>query len=102
LFFSPLVTAIPPQAYGPALIVVGVLMVGPITRIRFDDFTELVPAFATLSLMSFTFNIGVGMTVGFLLYPFCKLCAGRAREIHSGLWFLSALSLLFYIFYPYR
>lgn len=102
LFFAPLVTAIPPQAYGPALIVVGVLMVGPITRINFDDFTELVPAFATIALMSFTFNIAVGMTVGFLLYPFCKLVARRGGEIRSGLWVLSALSLVFYLFYPYH
>ena len=52
--------------------------------------------------MSFTFNIAVGMTVGFLLYPFCKLVARRGRDIPSGLWVLSALSLLFYIFYPYH
>jgi AGZA family xanthine/uracil permease-like MFS transporter len=102
LFFAPLVGAIPPQAYGPALMVVGLLMVEPITRIRFDDFTELVPAFATITLMSFTFNIGVGMTAGFVLYPFCKVIAGRAREVRSGLWVLAGLSLLFYFFYPYH
>ena len=102
LFFSPIVTAIPPQAYGPALIVVGVLMVGPMTRIDFKDLTELVPAFSTVTLMTFTFNIGVGMTAGFLLYPFCKLVAGRGREVHSGLWVLAGFSLLFYLFYPYR
>jgi AGZA family xanthine/uracil permease-like MFS transporter len=102
LFFAPLVTAVPAQAYGPALMVVGVLMVEPITRINFKDFTELVPAFATIALMSFTFNIAVGMTVGFLLYPFCKLVAKRGGEIPSGLWVLSTLSLLFYLFYPYH
>lgn len=102
LLLSPFVTAIPPQAYGPALIVVGVLMMGPLTRIDFNDFTESMPALATVTLMSFTFNIGVGITAGFLLYPFCKLVAGRGREIHSGLWVLSALSLLFYVFYPYH
>ncbi|HKW66636.1 MAG TPA: NCS2 family permease, partial [Terriglobales bacterium] len=58
LFFSPFVAAIPPQAYGPALIVVGLLMLAPITKIRFDDFTELIPAFAVVALMSFTYNIG--------------------------------------------
>ena len=42
------------------------------------------------------------MTAGFVLYPFCKLVAGRAREIKPGLWVLFALSLLFYAFYPYR
>ena len=102
LFFAPLVVAIPPQACGPALMVVGVLMVEAVMRIRFSDLTELVPAFATITLMSFTFNIGVGMTAGFLLYPFCKVLAGRARELHSGLWVLAALSLLFYLFYPYH
>jgi AGZA family xanthine/uracil permease-like MFS transporter len=101
LFFSPFVAAIPPQAYGPALIVVGLLMLAPITKIRFDDFTELIPAFAVVSLMSFTYNIGVGITAGFVLYPFCKLIAGRLREVKPGLWVLAALSLLFFVFYPY-
>ncbi|MGE5206277.1 MAG: NCS2 family permease [Chlamydiota bacterium] len=101
LFFSPFVAAIPPQAYGPALIVVGLLMLAPITRIRFDDFTELIPAFAVVALMSFTYNIGVGITAGFVLYPFCKLVAGRFREVKAGLWVLAGLSLLFFIFYPY-
>jgi adenine/guanine/hypoxanthine permease len=101
LFFSPFVAAIPPQAYGPALIVVGLLMLEPIHRIRFDDFTELIPAFAVVALMSFTYNIGVGITAGFVLYPFCKLVAGRLREVRPGLWVLALLSLLFFIFYPY-
>ncbi len=102
LFCAPFVTAVPPQAYGPALIVVGMLMLESVKRIDFHDLTELVPAFATVTLMSFTFNIGVGMTAGFVLYPLCKLVTGRAREIHSGMWVLFALSLLFYIFYPYH
>jgi len=101
LFFSPFVAAIPAQAYGPALIVVGLLMLAPITRIDFTDYTELVPAFAVIGLMSFTYNIGVGITAGFVLYPFCKLVAGRARQVRGGLWVLALLSLLFFIFYPY-
>ena len=101
LFFSPFVAAIPPQAYGPALIVVGLLMLAPISKIRFDDFTELIPAFAVVALMSFTYNIGVGITAGFVLYPFCKAVAGRVGEVKAGLWVLAGLSLLFFIFYPY-
>ncbi len=102
LFFSPLVASIPAQAYGPALIVVGFLMLAPITRIDFADYTELIPAFAVIGLMSFTYNIGIGITAGFVLYPFFKLVSGRARQVKPGLWFLAALSLLFFIFYPYR
>ena len=101
LFFAPFLTSVPPQAYGPALIAVGYLMIKPITHINLDDYTELFPAFAVVILMSFTFNIGIGITAGFVLYPFFKLTAGRRREVSPGLWVLAALSLLFYIFYPY-
>ena len=101
LFFSPFISAIPAQAYGPALIFVGLLMLTPITRIPFDDLTELVPAFGVIALMTFTYNIGIGMTAGFILYPFCKLMAGRGKEIRPALWVLTALSGLFFVFYPY-
>ena len=102
LFFAPVVTAIPAVAYGPALIVVGSLMMAPIAKIDFTDPTESVPAFAVIALMSFTYNIGVGITAGLVLYPFFKTLAGRAGEVRPGLWMLAALSLLFFAFYPYR
>lgn len=101
LFFAPFVSAIPAQAFGPALIIVGLLMVAPITRIDFRDYSELIPAFAVIGLMSFTYNIGIGITAGFVLYPLFKVVAGRRREVRSGLWVLAALSLLFFVFYPY-
>jgi AGZA family xanthine/uracil permease-like MFS transporter len=101
LFFAPLVAAVPPQAYGPALIIVGLLMLAPIVKIDFSDYTELIPAFAVVALMSFTYNIGIGITAGFVLAPFCKVVAGRVREVKPGLWVLAGLSLLFFIFYPY-
>ncbi len=102
LFFAPAVAAIPPQAYGPALVVVGLLMLEPIRRVRLEDLTEAIPAFAVVTLMSFTYNVGIGITAGLALYPFCKLVAGRRREVAPGLWALGLLSLLFFIFYPYR
>jgi adenine/guanine/hypoxanthine permease len=101
LLFSPFIAAIPAQAYGPALIIVGLLMLAPITRIRFDDYTELIPAFAVVALMSFTYNIGIGITAGFVLYPLCKVVGGRWAEVKPGLWLLAGLSLLFFVFYPY-
>lgn len=102
LFFAPFLTSVPAQAYGPALMVVGFMMFSPITRIKLDDFTELFPALAVIVLMSFTFNIGVGITAGFVLYPFFKVVSGRQNEVKSGLWILALLSLLFYVFYPYQ
>jgi AGZA family xanthine/uracil permease-like MFS transporter len=101
LFLAPFFTAVPSYAYGPALIVVGMHMLSPITRIRFDDLTEVVPVFCVIILMSFTFNIGIGMTAGFVVYPLMKVLSGRGKEINSGMWVLAILSGLFFIFYPY-
>ena len=102
LFFAPLVTAIPPQAYGPALIVVGLFMLAPIVRIDFGDFSESIPAFAVVTLMAFTFNIAIGICAGFVLYPICKIVAGKAGQLRPGIWVLTGLSLLFFAFYPYQ
>lgn len=101
LFFAPFISAIPAHAYGPALVFVGLLMLAPITRIPFHDLTELVPAFGVMALMAFTYNVGIGMTAGFVLYPFCKLVSGRVSEVRPALWVLTTLSLLFFVFYPY-
>jgi AGZA family xanthine/uracil permease-like MFS transporter len=101
LFFAPFVAAIPAQAYGPALMVVGLFMLAPITKIDFGDYTESIPAFAVVALMCFTFNIAVGISAGFVLYPFCKIVAGKYKELRPGLWVLTGLSLLFFVFYPY-
>ncbi len=102
LFFAPFVATIPPQAYGPALIIVGLFMLAPITHIDFADYSDSIPAFAVISLMAFTFNIAIGICAGFVLYPICKLVSGRVRQIKPGLWVLTALSLIFFIFYPYH
>ncbi len=102
LFFTPILTAVPKCAYGPALIIVGILMLESVTKINFSDMTELIPAFVTIVLMSFTYNLGIGITAGFVVYPVVKVLAGRIHEVSPGGWFLSAISLVFYIFYPYH
>ena len=101
LFLAPFLSSIPGFAYGPSLIIVGAFMMNPITRLAFDDFSEVLPAFTIIIMMSFTYNIGIGMTAGFIAYPAFKLLAGRSREIKTGLWVLAALSLVFFVFYPY-
>jgi len=100
LFFLPLVSPLQQlrYAYGPALIVVGLLMVVSVRHIDFDDLTELVPAFATITLMTFTYNIANGLTAGLVLYPIVKVLAGRGRELSAGAIALGAMCLLYYVF----
>jgi AGZA family xanthine/uracil permease-like MFS transporter len=102
LFFTPILTSTPAHAYGPVLILIGCFMLKSVTKIDFNDLTELIPAYVTISLISFSYNIGVGMTAGLITYPLIKLLTGRAKEVPPGLWVLSALSTVFYVVYPYR
>lgn len=100
LFFAPLFTIVPPHAYGIALVVIGSFMIKPITQINFDDLTELIPAFLTVVLMIFTYNIGVGMTSGMITYVLLKVCTGRGSEVKAGMWVLALLSVSLFVFMP--
>jgi AGZA family xanthine/uracil permease-like MFS transporter len=100
LFFLPLVAPLQQSryAYGPALVAVGMLMVGSMRRIDFDDLTEALPAFACIALMVFTYNIANGLTAGLVLYPAAKIVAGRARELNWGHNVLALLCLSYFLF----
>ena len=100
LFFIPLIEPLQhlQYAYGPALIAVGLLMTSSIKKIDFDDLTELVPSFATIVVMVFTYNIANGLTAGLLLYPLFKIVTGRGKEISAGAAVLGLLCLVYYVF----
>ena len=100
LFFIPLVQPLQQlsYAYGPALIVVGMTMLGSAARIDFDDLTESVPAFATLAMIVFTYNIANGITAGLILSPVLKLLSGRVRELRVGSVMLGLACLVYYVF----
>jgi AGZA family xanthine/uracil permease-like MFS transporter len=100
LFFIPLVEPLQVMrfAYAPALIAVGVLMVGSIREIEMDDLTELVPAFATIVIMVFTYNIANGLTAGLVLWPVMKAAAGRWKEVNAGSIVLAGVCFLYYLF----
>ena len=100
LFFIPLLEPMQSlqYAYAPALLVVGMLMLNAAAKIDFDDLTELVPAFTTVIVMVFTFNIANGLTAGLALYPIMKVLAGRARELRPATLVLAGLCGLYYAF----
>lgn len=97
LAFAPLVGLIPPQATAPALILVGSLMMAEIVHIRFDDFTEALPAFLTIIMMPLTYSIAQGLAFGFMSYTIVKLLAGRHRENNPVTYTLTALFVLHFV-----
>jgi AGZA family xanthine/uracil permease-like MFS transporter len=100
LFFIPLVAPLQhlSYAYGPALIAVGVMMMASVTKIDFVDPTEAVPAFATVAMTVFTYNIANGLTAGLVLYPVLKVLTGRGRELNAGSIVLALACLVYYVF----
>ena len=99
LFVAPLLDLIPSQATAPALVIVGVLMIGAVKEIDFNDFTEALPAFLTIIFMPLAYSIADGIAFGFIAYPVVKLVSGRAKEVHWLVYLLAVVALI-HFFYP--
>ncbi|KAH6812341.1 Xanthine/uracil permease family protein [Perilla frutescens var. frutescens] len=68
IFFTPLLTSVPPWAVGPSLVTVGVLMMKVVKEIDWDNIKEGVPAFVTMILMPLTYSISNGIVGGIGMY----------------------------------
>ncbi|KAL2465449.1 Adenine/guanine permease AZG2 [Abeliophyllum distichum] len=68
LFFTPLLTSVPPWAIGPSLVMVGVLMMRVVKDIDWNNIKESVPAFFTMILMPLTYSISNGIIGGIGIY----------------------------------
>lgn len=98
MFCAPLVAAVPAYATAPALIIVGALMCGAVSRVKWDDFTEAFPAFITVVVTPLSFSIATGLSLGLLSFTILKLGSGRHQEISPLIWVLSILFLCRYAF----
>lgn len=100
MFFSGLVGVVPAEATAPALVIVGVLMMGAVTHIDFNDFTEALPAFFTIAMMPFSYSIANGIASGLIFYPVVKLVTGRRKEVHPIVYILAVLFILRFVLLP--
>lgn len=98
LFFSPIFLAIPAVATGSVLVIVGVMMMSPVTNIDWSDYSEAIPAFLTAVLMPLTYSVAHGVMIGAIAYVVINACTGKIRKINLVLWILAILFILKYIF----
>ena len=98
--FAPIFTAIPSFATAPALIMVGFLMVGTVTEIKFDvdNMTESVPAYLALLAMPLFYSISEGISLGIISYVVLNVAAGKAKKVSPLMYVLAVLFVLKYIF----
>ncbi|GGG23845.1 NCS2 family permease [Paenibacillus abyssi] len=104
IFLSPLIALIPGSATAAALIIVGVLMMQSVKEIDFSDMVYAIPAFFTIVMMPFTYNIANGISFGIVFYVVLAVIAnvsGKAKEkysIHWLMWVLAILIVARYVF----
>ena len=98
--FAPIFTAIPSFATAPALIMVGFLMVGTVTEIRFelDNLTEAIPAYLAIIAMPLFYSISEGISLGIISYVLLNLAAGKGKKVAPLMYVLAVLFVLKYIF----
>ena len=94
IFLAPIVALIPAPATSAALIYVGILMLGGLRNVNFDDMTQLAPVAVMLLAMPISGSIGHGIGLGMIVYTVMKVFQGKAKEIH---WLTYAISLLFLV-----
>ena len=98
LFFSPLFLSIPSAATAPALVLVGLMMMEPITKIKFDDFSESIPAFICIIVMPLTYSISNGILIGMITYVLMNMICGNFKKITPVMYILAVIFILNYIF----
>jgi adenine/guanine/hypoxanthine permease len=99
-FLAPLVAIIPYEAATPALVIVGFLMMSQIKSIDWDDYGIGIPAFLTIILMPFTYNISVGIGAGFVTHVVIRYFQGRRKEVHTLLLLVSGLFMIYFLSSP--
>jgi AGZA family xanthine/uracil permease-like MFS transporter len=99
-FLSPLVAIIPYEAATPALVIVGFLMMTQIKGIDWEDLGIAIPAFLTIILMPFTYNISVGIGAGFVSHVVIRYIQGRRKDVHPLLLFVSGLFMVYFLASP--
>ncbi|MBO5461436.1 MAG: NCS2 family permease [Ruminococcus sp.] len=81
IILAPVISIIPSAATAPALIFVGVLMMGSIKAVDFDKMENALPAFCTVIFMPFTYSIANGVAFGLITYTLIKLFTGKIKEV---------------------
>lgn len=82
----------------PVLIIVGSMMLRNVSRISWEDATEAVPSFLTMTIMPFAFGITEGIAFGFISYALLKTATGKWRDVPGMVHLFAVPFVIRYIF----
>ena len=94
MFLAPIAAIIPAAATSSALISVGLLMLGGLKKIDFDDIYQSLPVAIMLISMPISGSIGHGIGLGLISYSVLKLCTGKGKEVSVLTYVISVIFLV--------
>lgn len=98
ILFAPIVSIVPAAATAPALIFVGILMLGNIRDVDFSDMSNALPAFCTIVFMPFTYSIANGVAFGLITYCLMNIMTGKRRQVRALTLMISVVFVVRYAF----
>ena len=94
MFFSPLLSLVPEVATAPILVLIGLFMMKPVSKIEWNNYEESLPAFLALILIPLTYSITQGIVWGFLSYSVLKILRGKVTELPITLYIIDVFAIL--------
>mgnify|MGYP003247404106 CR=1 FL=1 len=94
IFIAPIAAIIPAAATSSALIYVGILMLGGLKHVDFEDLSQVAPVALMLISMPISGSIGHGIGIGLITYTVLKVFTGKAKEVSWLTYVISAIFLV--------
>lgn len=97
IFLSPLASLVPAYATAPALMYVGLLMLGGVRHLRMDDTVDAMSGMVCAVFIVLTCNIVTGIMLGFCTLVIGRLFAGELRRLNLGTVAIAGALAVFYL-----
>lgn len=97
LFFQPLASLVPAYATAPALMYVGLLMLGNVRHIDFSDSVSAMSGLVCAIFIVLTANIVTGIMLGFAMLVIGRIFSGDIRKLNIGTVAIAFILVVFYL-----
>ncbi len=97
IFLSPLLSVITPSVTAAALIIVGTMMAGAISKIEWSEWQISLSAFITIITMILTYSISDGIGFGFIFYVLAMVASKKGKEVSPLLYAVSGFFVLYLV-----
>ena len=99
IFFAPLVLGLfTSPVTCAALVIVGILMIGQLKEVEWDNLIVAASVFMTIVMMILTYSISLGIAWGFVVYAVASLASGKAKELGWGIWIMVIVFIIYLFF----